>query len=142
MNLVQIEGEWYHIDVTWDDSAQSHPDLLLYTYFLMTDDEVSGLEDHSSWICECGEPHNCDDSSYRLYPYTEVICTTENEAATLIQKQATQDIITLVYPSDSSLTEDLLLQLAFSTLGLSGNITYFPEEPLGDTHYLLHIIIN
>lgn len=141
-NLVQIEEEWYHIDVTWDDPVQSHPGLLLYTHFLVTDDEISKLEDHASWVCECGEPHDCDDSSYRLYPYTGVICSTEDEASVLIQKQAEQDIITLVYPANGSLTEDSLLQLAFHTLELSGNITYFPEEPLGDNHYLLHIIIN
>ena len=141
-NLVQVEEEWYHIDVTWDDPVKSHPELLLYTHFMMTDEEISKLEDHSSWICECGGSHNCDDSSYRLYPYTEVICTTENEAYALIQKQADQSIITLVYPANSSLTEDSLLQLTYQSLELSGNIAYFPEESLGDNHHLLHIIIK
>ena len=141
-NLVQIEGEWYHIDVTWDDPVKSHPELLLYTHFLMTDEEISRLDDHISWNCECGGVHNCDDTSYRLYPYAEVICATKDEASALIQKQAEQDIITLVYPVNSSLTEDSLLQLTYQMLGLSGNITYFPEEPLGENHSLLHIIIN
>ena len=58
------------------------------------------------------------------------------------QKQADAGQITLVYPADSGLTETALLDLTFSTLQISGNITYFPSDDLGGNYYLLRIIIN
>lgn len=47
-NLVQCEGEWYHVDVTWGDpvDAWGQPgDALEYTYFMLTDEEI--LRDHT-----------------------------------------------------------------------------------------------
>ncbi len=35
-NLVKIDGAWYHIDITWDDS-RSYETLVSYTYFLQSD---------------------------------------------------------------------------------------------------------
>jgi len=35
-NLVRIDGAWYHIDVTWDDSM-TLPSHVSYTYFLRSD---------------------------------------------------------------------------------------------------------
>ena len=141
-NLVQIDNEWYHIDVTWDDPSPDRPGFVIYTHFMLTDDEIESLADHRSWSCECGEPHNCDDTSYRFYPYTGFFCNNETEAVDLILAQKEQQKITLVYPADSSLTENGLLELVYLTLNLSGEITYFPAEPLGTTHFLLQIIVK
>ncbi len=138
-NLVKIEDEWYHIDVTWDDPIPDTPDVVIYTHFMMTDAELANLKDHANWSCECNETHECDDESYRLYPYKDYICTTESEAATLISSQASEKQITLVYPVDGPLSQESLLQLVYDTLAISGSITYYPEEPLGSTHYLLYI---
>lgn len=139
-NIVQLDGNWYHVDVTWDDPTPDQPGVVIYTHFLMTDEEVARLEKHESWQCECGGPHNCDDQSYRLYAYRDYLCSTEDEAAALIQAQADQDIITLVYPLSGTLTEDTLLQLAYPALNLSGTLNYYPSEALGDSHLLLRII--
>lgn len=141
-NMVQLEDEWYHIDVTWDDPIPDQPGVVLYTHFMMTDAEISGLEDHTSWTCECREPHNCDNESYRLYPYADYLCSTEEEAAPLILSQADTGIITLVYATEGLLTEDALLQLTIRTLNLSGEITYYPSEPLGTSHYMLRIVLT
>ena len=141
-NLVQVEDEWYHIDVTWDDPTPDQPGSVSYVHFMMTDAEISKLKDHKTWICECGTSHDCDDESYRLYPYAEYLCTTEDEAAALILAQSNEKTVTLIYPADGSLTEDALLQLFFKTLGLTGDISYYPSEPLGTSHYLLRIQLN
>ena len=138
-NLVQIDDEWYHIDVTWDDPVSEESDTILYTHFMMTDAEIAQLDDHKDWDCECEADHNCDDESYRLYPYKDYICTTEDEACALLLKQAEEDMISLIYPVSGPLTQSSLLDLAFRTLNLSGEITYYPEEPLGSSHYLLQI---
>lgn len=48
-NLVQINGEWYHVDATWDDPAivGSNAQILTHSYFLLNDDEIA--RDHS-WV--------------------------------------------------------------------------------------------
>ena len=44
-NLVKLYGEWYHVDVTWDDPQTSGGDgALLHTYFLVSDADIK--EDH------------------------------------------------------------------------------------------------
>lgn len=45
-NIVKINGEYSHLDVTWDDPS-GDDDSLLYTYFNLTDSEI--CLDHSDW---------------------------------------------------------------------------------------------
>ncbi len=46
-NLVQIDGEWYHVDATWDDPTilGSDKSILSHSYFLLNDDQIAA--DHS-----------------------------------------------------------------------------------------------
>lgn len=53
-NIVQIDGEWYHVDVTWDDLGG---DRIRYDYFLKSDQAMSG---HSDW----DSPHPCTSTKY------------------------------------------------------------------------------
>lgn len=53
-NIVQIDGEWYHVDVTWDDLGG---DQIRYDYFLKSDQAMSG---HSNW----DSPHPCTSTKY------------------------------------------------------------------------------
>ncbi|MGN1423756.1 MAG: chitobiase/beta-hexosaminidase C-terminal domain-containing protein [Oscillospiraceae bacterium] len=43
-NMVKLGGQWYHIDVTWDDPISWRP-MLVYDYFLVSDKTI--LSDHS-----------------------------------------------------------------------------------------------
>lgn len=45
-NIVKINGEYSHLDVTWDDPSGDE-NSLLYTYFNLTDSEI--CLDHSDW---------------------------------------------------------------------------------------------
>ncbi len=38
-NLVKVDGKWYHVDTTWDDSGWSYADM--HRYFLLTDEEMA-----------------------------------------------------------------------------------------------------
>ena len=55
-NMVKINGAWYHIDVTWDDSSESlENDLVTYRYFLVPDSYISKTHqwDRSSYpVCK------------------------------------------------------------------------------------------
>ncbi len=47
-NIVKIDGEYYHLDATWDDSSMT--DMVLYFYFNVTDSFIS--EDHKDFNIE------------------------------------------------------------------------------------------
>lgn len=42
-NLVKIDGAWYHVDLTWDDS-NTLPTRISYTYFLQSDAGLSAID--------------------------------------------------------------------------------------------------
>lgn len=55
-NLVKIDGAWYHVDITWDDS-KSYPTLTSYTYFLQSDAGLVAIDQgraeadrHREWM--------------------------------------------------------------------------------------------
>jgi len=138
-NLVQLDNEWYHIDVTWDDPTPDRPGMVSYSFFMMTDAEIESYDDHHAWECECPEHIPCTDTKYRLYPYRDSMCTNTQEALNLIISQLDQGEISLVYPIDSELNQDVLLQLAMSYS--NGKLSYYPPAKLGDSHYLLTIVL-
>lgn len=43
-NMVKLGGNWYHVDVTWDDPNdklhEDYPDIILYQYFMVTDSVI------------------------------------------------------------------------------------------------------
>ncbi|MFC5449030.1 S-layer homology domain-containing protein [Paenibacillus aestuarii] len=39
-NLVHIDGNWYHLDATWDDPVPDVKGRLTYNYFNLTDDQL------------------------------------------------------------------------------------------------------
>ena len=44
-NLVYINGDWYHLDLTWDDPvSQNGKDILEYNFFLITTEELESLK--------------------------------------------------------------------------------------------------
>ncbi len=48
-NMVKLDGNWYHIDVTWDkpgdDFLEMYPGLISYQYFMVTDSVIEN--DHT-----------------------------------------------------------------------------------------------
>lgn len=44
-NMVKLDGNWYHVDVTWDHPSEmitdAYPDAVLYNYFLVSDAEIA-----------------------------------------------------------------------------------------------------
>ncbi|REK74671.1 transglutaminase domain-containing protein [Paenibacillus paeoniae] len=39
-NMVELDGQWYHLDLTWDDPVGAKDDRIRYTYYLKTDEEL------------------------------------------------------------------------------------------------------
>jgi len=55
-SLITLENKKYHVDVTWDDPLGQTSDYLRYTYFLLTDEEIKGL-DQAAGLCDSDSPH-------------------------------------------------------------------------------------
>lgn len=57
-NIIQIDGEWYHVDVTWDDPTPDREGYVRYKYFLKSDKTMS--RDHLNWESS----HVCTSTTY------------------------------------------------------------------------------
>lgn len=57
-NAVKLDGNWYHIDVTWDKPGgqfgEAFPDMVMYQYFLVTDSVIEN--DHEIWTVGTAPP--------------------------------------------------------------------------------------
>lgn len=51
-NLVYLDGEWLHLDLTWDDRYIINTDesILVHTYFLITTEELDDLNDQQHYF--------------------------------------------------------------------------------------------
>lgn len=51
-NMVKLNGNWYHVDVTWDNPDDElhelYPDVVLYQYFMVTDSVIKN--NHKIWL--------------------------------------------------------------------------------------------
>lgn len=125
-NAVQLGGNWYQIDATWDDPTPDTPGLVSYAYFLITDEMMA--QDHT-WTYS---PVKCTDDSLLLYPYEGCVATTLDglQAIYQAQKDAEQSFITLVYPTRSfGSDENIVLYLGASS--------YYPSFQRGEWSVLV-----
>ena len=60
-NLVKVDGEWYHLDTTWNDPVPDRGNGVRYDYFLLNDTDL--LEDHT-W--EAVEYPKASSTKYRF----------------------------------------------------------------------------
>lgn len=98
-NVVGIDGEWYHLDLTWDDPLPEAQGQAMHTYFLKTDREFRKTLHHDfDWEPDIG----CDDrtfSSGNLWDgINSPIIFLDAERALLRRKDAGGSSIFLVDP--------------------------------------------
>lgn len=48
-NLVKINGNWYHVDVTWDDPTNQRGGYVSHTFFMRSDTEMLNHLEHYAW---------------------------------------------------------------------------------------------
>lgn len=57
-NGVLLNGNWYHVDVTWDDPTGAKPGETKHTFLLMSDKAISsGSKPHSGWEYSIVDPN-------------------------------------------------------------------------------------
>lgn len=85
-NLVQLDGDWYHVDVTWDDPNPNTMGKVRHTYFLVTDEEItSGDDPHYGWKTDI----TCANTRFADAYWREVrgaVCFSDSDTAFLIRK--------------------------------------------------------
>ena len=55
-NLVKIGDKWYHVDVTWDDSYDTHPGMVKHDYFLKDNDTMlNSYHSSTDWKLTSGQ---------------------------------------------------------------------------------------
>ena len=59
-NIVELDGKWYHVDVTQDDPIGGLNGNALHTYFLKSDSAIKDSGDHSEWDA----PHKATSKKY------------------------------------------------------------------------------
>lgn len=70
-NVVQLNGKWYHLDVTWNDPTTDLLGRARHDYFLLsTANLLSRDGERSDWIC--GEAISCTDSTYNSFYWQKV----------------------------------------------------------------------
>lgn len=80
-NLVQLDGQWYHVDVTWDDPSPDSYGFVNHDYFLLTDEEISAGDDpHHDWETDI----TCTDTRFADSYWRDIdsqICFTDSQTA-------------------------------------------------------------
>ena len=86
-NAVKLDGEWYQVDVTWDDPIPDSPGNIQYGYFNITDEEM--MKDHSyTWdYSATGTKYNYSRMLYENLKAQENYFTNVNDYYAYIQKQ-------------------------------------------------------
>lgn len=73
-NLVSIDGEWYHVDVTWDDPVPDGGDRVMYDYLNLSDKEMKA--DHK-W--EERLYPEADSMEYYYFKLNDALCNDYQE---------------------------------------------------------------
>ena len=52
-NILKIDGQWYHVDVTWDDPIPNLMGRSLHDHFLVSDTKMTEELGHYGWSADC-----------------------------------------------------------------------------------------
>ena len=119
-NLVQVDGQWYHVDTTWDDPTTRGGDYIRYTYFLKSD-RVMVSRSHRDWE----DVHACTSTKYD----DDLLDSKDQELADQRQEQvdailaacapALKDVPTWTQAELQALTDQQLHDALYFTIDLS-----------------------
>ena len=73
-NLIQIDGHWYHVDVTWDDPTEDRIGQSQHVYFCLSEDKLKATNDgaHSAHDFKYSLNVKTDDKTFDNYYWANV----------------------------------------------------------------------
>lgn len=121
-NLVQVDGQWYHVDATWDDPTVRGGDYIRYDYFLKSD-KVMVSRSHRDWETV----HACTSTKYDadlLDSADQAIADARQEqvdAILALCAPALTDVPTWTQAELQALSDQELGDALYFTIDLSGS---------------------
>lgn len=87
-NAIQLDGEWYNIDTTWDDPILDPvvEKNIRYNFFNVTDAEIIGVT-HFPYDQHGYERPECNGTKYNYFTYTNQLASSVDEAKTILKNQ-------------------------------------------------------
>ena len=85
-NIVKMDNDYYHIDLTWDDPDRAKsPDSVRYDYFGLTDERIRELRQVDDYDYEVPKAKG---TKYQYYYYNNLVAGSVAEAKSLISSEA------------------------------------------------------
>ncbi len=126
-NIVNIEGSYYHVDVTSDDPVPDIPQHCFYSFFNLTDAEIAKTHMFDyKWF-------DCSNDKYNYFKYNDYIVTNYNELYALTTRMLSQGYDTIVFKKQGFMLtkediNDLFSGKGFSSYVITGNL----QDPNSD----------
>lgn len=84
-NIVKMDGDYYHVDLTWDDPDRpKSPDSVRYDYFGLTDKRIRELRQVDDYDYEIPK---AEGTKYQYYNYNSLVADSVSEANKLITSE-------------------------------------------------------
>lgn len=84
-NLVEMDGDYYHIDLTWDDPDRDrNPDSVRYDYFGLTDERIRELRQVDDYDYEVPAAKG---TKYHYYYFNDLVAADIDEARQIISDE-------------------------------------------------------
>lgn len=120
-NLVNIDGQWYHVDLTWDDPSPNTQGHVSHEFFLLTDAQISsGDEPHYGWDVTI----DCTDTSFTDAFWRDVESQICYESSTTCYLVRTSDWTNSVYQRNDTTGEETRIYKESSNYIDIGHGTY------------------
>lgn len=126
-NLVKLYGQWYHVDVTWDDPSPDIQGYVSHKYFLLTDHQMAqeSTDGHYGWETDIA----CTDTTFEnaFWHDTQSAILWKSPETCYLQTTDTESFVTQICARDSATGEYTLLyteQPQYMDLGTGERYTY------------------
>ena len=122
-NIVGLEGEYYHIDVTADDPAPDRAGVVNYNYYNLTDEMIAKNHtwDKSRYVA-------CKGERYNYYVYNDCVITNYDELYALTDKKLSQGITEIEFYAkgckleDANVFADIARKYGYVNVNLRGEL--------------------
>ena len=121
-NIIELDGSFYHIDLTSDDPLPDIPQHCFYTYFNLTDAEISKTHVYEN------AQYKCTNDKYNYFKYNGLIVTDYSSLYDLSAERLSRGYDTIVFKkSGYNLTtdniNDLLSGKGYTSYTITGDLS-------------------
>lgn len=110
-NIVWLDNESYHLDVTWDDPVSDSGDVLSHLYFNLKDNEISS--DHKNFHID----FTCDSDRYNYFVFNNLYFESyDDNVLDLISKNLCDNINSGKYYLEFEFSDSSVYESAYDSL--------------------------